>query len=259
MKKFFTLFLLLSSLFLSAQNLNDYKYAIVPSKFEFLNEKDQFSINTYTKMFMQKYGFETYLDTEQLPDSFVKNNCNRVFVDVISTGNFFQTKLKVVLKDCKNNILYTSPEGKSKEKDYKVSYNQALREAFNSFALLKHVYNGKDASEIMDSKPVAQLETKVVEKVGETKKKEDVKVELAIGEPLFAKPFGASSFQLLTNNTAIPRLALTISKTSVANVYIATRNSTTGVLVKKNVQWFFEYYSNNELKSEPVTIVNFNQ
>lgn len=259
MKKFFTLFLLFWSLFLSAQNLNDYKYAIVPSRFDFLKEKNQFMINTYTKMFMQKYGFETYLDSEELPDFLLKNNCNKVFVDVISTSTFFQTKLKVVLKDCKKNVLYMSPEGKSKEKDYKTSYYQALREAFNSFALLKHVYNGKDASEIMDSKPAAQLETKVVEKVVENKKKEEVKVELAIGEPLFAKPFGASSFQLLTNNTAIPRLALTISKTSVANVYIATRNSTTGVLVQKNLQWFFEYYTNNELKSEPVTIVNFNQ
>lgn len=255
MKKLFTLFLLFSSLFLSAQNLNDYKYAIVPSRFDFLKEKNQFMINTYTKMFMQKYGFETYLDSEELPDFLLKNNCNKVFVDVISTSTFFQTKLKVVLKDCKNNILFTSQEGKSKEKDLNVSYNQALRDAFNSFALLKHVYNGKDASQIMDSKSVSQTETKIIE----TKKTEDIKVELAIGEPLFAKPFGASSFQLLTNNTAIPRLALTISKTSVANVYIATRNSTTGVLVQKNLQWFFEYYANNELKSEPVTIVNFNQ
>lgn len=260
MKKFFTLFLLISSLFLSAQNLNNYKYAIVPSRFDFLKEKNQFMINTYTKMFMQKYGFETYLDSEVLPDLLLKNNCNKVFVDVISTSTFFQTKLKVVLKDCKNNVLFTSQEGKSKEKDLNVSYNQALREAFNSLALLKHVYNGKDASEIMDSKSASQTETKIAEtKITETNKKDEVKVEVTIGEPLFAKPFGATTFQLLTNNTAIPKLALTISKTSVENVYIATRNTTTGVLIQKNLQWFFEYYVNNELKSEPVTIVNFNQ
>lgn len=160
----------------------------------------------------------------------------------------------MVLKDCQNNVLYTSQEGKSKEKDYKTAYTQALREAFASFDLIKHEYNGKNNQITDTKKPLSQNEADV----SGQKPQEDAKPEVNVGEPLFAKPFGENTFQLLTNNTDIPRLALTISRSSVENVYLASRNTTNGVLLKKNNQWFFEYYRNNELKSELVTIVNFN-
>ena len=103
------------------------------SKFEFLKDKDQYRLNTLTKMLMEKYGFITYFDTDILPLEVAETNCNKVYVDVQSIGNLFSTKLRVVLKDCKNIVLFTSAEGKSKEKEYPVAYNQSLREAFTSF------------------------------------------------------------------------------------------------------------------------------
>jgi hypothetical protein len=115
-KTLFLIFFLASSLGF-AQSVNDYKYAIVPSKFEFLKDKDQYRLNTLTKMLMEKYGFVTYFDTDILPTEVAESNCNNVYVDVQNTGNMFSTKLIVVLKDCKNAILFTSLEGKSREKE----------------------------------------------------------------------------------------------------------------------------------------------
>ena len=114
MKKVLFLILFLTTSLGFSQSLNDYKYAIVPSKFEFLKEKDQFRLNTLTKLLMEKYGFVTYFDSDVLPSEVAENNCNKVYVDVKSNGNLFVTKLTVVLKDCKNVVLFSSSEGKSR-------------------------------------------------------------------------------------------------------------------------------------------------
>ncbi len=129
-----------------AQDLNNYKYALVPSKFSFSREKDEYRLNTLSKMFMQKYGFESYLDSDILPSDFASDNCNKVYVDVVENNSMMMTKVKVVLKDCLNQVLFTSEEGKSRLKDYTAAYNQALREAFASFEKLNHQYNGNSFS-----------------------------------------------------------------------------------------------------------------
>lgn len=67
---------------------------MVPSKFNFLKEENMYNINVLTKLFMEKYGFETYLSNETAPDDFISKICNKVFVVGITT------RVKVVLKDC---------------------------------------------------------------------------------------------------------------------------------------------------------------
>lgn len=99
MKKSFLILILFVSAFTFGQNINDYKYAIIPSKFSFLKEKDEYRLNTLTKLFMEKYGFVSYFDTDVLPDDLINSNCNKVYVDVISSGNFINTKIKIILKN----------------------------------------------------------------------------------------------------------------------------------------------------------------
>ena len=72
-----------------AQNLNGYKYASVPAKYSYWKENDKFKLNTLTKLFMQKYGFETYLDTETAPYDFLnyKEWLLKKFKKVV--GHFF--------------------------------------------------------------------------------------------------------------------------------------------------------------------------
>jgi hypothetical protein len=235
MKKFLLLFFITSLSF--AQNLNDYKYALVSSKFEFQKEKDQFRLNTLAKLFMQKYGFEAYLDTETLPEIFAENNCNKVFVDVEAMNTFFLTKVKVVLKDCKNNIIASSLEGSSKEKDFKVAYDQALRQAFNSFkALVLYKYNGKDVEKAY-----------VEEKVAIVTKEIPVETE---SKSLYAQPIN-NGFQLINSE---PRIVMKVYKTSVKDFFIASRDNQNGVLFLKDSVWLFEFYKEGKLVSERVDV-----
>lgn len=237
MKKVLFLLLILSTSLSFSQSLNDYKYAIVPSKFEFIKEKDQYRLNTLTKLLMEKYGFIAYFDNDILPKEVAENNCNKVYVDVNSNGNLFVTKLTVVLKDCKNTVVYTSVEGRSREKELQVAYTQALREAFSSFDKLEYKYSG-------DSNVNANANSKV-------------KVQ-NINQNLFAKPLGSNLIQLLTNDTDIPNLVLTIAKTNNPLIYIVEEAMRTGVLYKNNNEWIFDYYENEKLFSEKLNIVNFN-
>ena len=241
MKKALFLILFLATSLGFSQSLNDYKYAIVPSKFEFLKEKDQFRLNTLTKLLMEKYGFITYYDSDVLPNEVVESNCNKVYVDVKSNGNLFVTKLTVVLKDCKNAVVYTSTEGRSREKELQVAYNQALREAFSSFDKLEYKYSGNSN---VNSKS----------NVNENSKGKSA----LLNQMLFAKPLGTNLIQLLTNDTDIPNLVLTISKTNNPSIFIVEEAMRQGVVYKNNNEWIFDYYENEKLISEKLNIVNFN-
>jgi hypothetical protein len=241
MKKALFLILFLATSLGFSQSLNDYKYAIVPSKFEFLKEKDQFRLNTLTKLLMEKYGFITYYDSDVLPNEVVESNCNKVYVDVKSNGNLFVTKLTVVLKDCKNAVVYTSIEGRSREKELQVAYNQALREAFSSFDKLEYKYSGNSN----------------VNSKSNVNENSNSKSPL-LNQMLFAKPLGPNLIQLLTNDTDIPNLVLTISKTNNPSIFIVEEAMRQGVVYKNNNEWIFDYYENEKLISEKLNIVNFN-
>ncbi|WP_298394693.1 hypothetical protein [Flavobacterium sp.] len=248
MKKYIFLFLLVSSIGFG-QNLNDYKYALVPAKFSFLKEENMYNLNALTKFFMEKYGFETYLTGAIAPDDFVSNNCNKVFVDLVPNNNFFTTKVKIVLKDCRGTVLYTSEEGSSREKQYKVAYNEALRMAFESFSILKsHKYQPTEKNQGMIGEPAAVKQN--IEKVVDTTN--DVKaIATSVDKVvLFAQPI-ANGFQLINSE---PKVIYKILNTSTKDFYIAKKDSIQGVFFARNNEWFFEYYQNDKLVSEKVEV-----
>jgi hypothetical protein len=250
MKKYNLLVLVLISISGFSQSLSDYKYAIVPSKFSFLKEKDQYRMNMLTKMFMEKYGFITYFDTDILPTEVAANSCNRVFVDVQSNGGFFTSNIVVTLKDCRNSVIFTSAVGKSREKDFQISFNQALREAFNSFdnldlkssiAAKSETTNAEQVAAIPESNPLAPQAIVI---------KEGVKSTSSESKILFAQPID-NGFQLIDST---PKVVMKIYKTSIPICFMAIKENVQGVLIFKENHWFFEYLSNSKLISEKVEV-----
>ena len=239
MKKYIILLVVLATSLGFSQTINDYKYAIVPSKFTFLKEKDQYRLNTLTKLLMEKYGFVTFFDTDILPTEVAENNCNKVFVEVQSNGNMFMTKMSVVLKNCKNTILFTSAEGKSREKEYQTSYNQALREAFNSFETLGYKYNG-NSNDNVNTKENSNVKVSNLND-------DNIKLNDLV---LFAQPI-ENGFQLIDST---PKVIMKIYKTSSPICFIANKNNIQGVLISKENQWFFEYINYSKLVSEKVEV-----
>lgn len=172
----------------SQQNINAYKYVVVPTSFGFLNEPDQYQINSLTKFLFEKYGFKTLMADEEYPQDFTNNRCLGLFADVEKLKAFLNTKLQVHLRDCNNKIVYSSDVGESREKEYSKVYNLALREAFNSFERLNYNYqpttnmssNGtKTTTEAVDNSD-AKEEIERLQREVEALKEKQVREEKAL-------------------------------------------------------------------------------
>lgn len=239
MKKSFLILLLFALHFVVAQTrVNQYQYVIVPAQFNFVSEPDQYRLNTLTKLLFEKYGFKVFFDTDTLPKALADSKCDKLYANVISFGSFMMTKMKVQLKDCNNNLVYESGVGKSKEKEYQVTYTKALRDAFQSFDSLNYHY--------------APAEKEVVQQIQTPKTGTVIRNEPFDGEAvvLYAQPI-LNGYQLVD---ATPKVVMKIFKTSSPNTYTAIKGNVQGVLILKDNAWFFENYQNDQLVSEKVNV-----
>ena len=164
-------FFALTSVF-AQQNLNDYKYIIIPNTFDFLKEADEYRLNSLTKFLFEKYNFEALMENDEvLPSDYSRNNCLGLKADVLKDSNVFKTKLSVQLKNCKNEVIYITSLGESREKSFKVAYNEALRNAFKSFEAEDYSYNPKNAIVVNEAIEVVEEKQVEIEKL-----KEEIKV-----------------------------------------------------------------------------------
>lgn len=132
-----------------AQEINDFKYVVVPKKFDGFKNENQYQTSTLVKFLFSEEGFETaYAD--DLPLELNTNRCMALYAKLADNSNMFTTKTSLILEDCQGREVFKTQEGKSKEKDYKSSYGEAIREAFVSVKGLNYAYSGKS----MDSRPV---------------------------------------------------------------------------------------------------------
>ena len=244
------LFLVTFTGFSQQSNINNYKYIIVPDRLEIVKKVDQYQTSSLTKFLLAKKGFEVYLSNEKLPDDLALNRCLALTANVVDESKLFTVKNKIVLKDCYGNLVYASELGKSKEKDYKKSYHEAIRNAYKSMEDLEYTYlPKKEVVKVVTEKKLLpikkEIPIKVVPKVTEvvTPKKEnkvEIKKELQ-NETLYAqtKPNG---FQLV--NTS-PAIVFNVLNTNMNQVYIIKNKN--GILYKKGSIWLAEYYENGKL------------
>ena len=142
-----SLFLMFSFSVLFAQkNINSYKYILVPKQFEFQRSADQYQLNSLTKFLFEKSGFTALFTDESFPADLAANSCLGLKAKVNNDSGMFSTKMNVELTDCYNQVVFLTQEGKSKEKDYKTAYHEALRMAFSDIENLKYVYDGSAAA-----------------------------------------------------------------------------------------------------------------
>ena len=228
-----------ANLLVAQLSVNQYQYVIVPAQFDFLREKDEYRLNNLTKLLFEKYGFKVFLDTDALPEEITDSNCDKLYADLLSTGNFTRTKLQVILKDCKKNTVFASTIGTSKEKEFKVAYTQALRAAFQSFDTLQYVY-------------VPKQKNKEIQKTDESVNRTVILSETfdENAAMLYAQPI-SNGFQLVDGT---PKVVMKIFKTSNPNTFVAVKGTNQGVMLFKDNQWFFEYYENEKLVSEKVNV-----
>lgn len=243
MKKLFLLFVLLVSAIAYSQTINDYQYVIVPIKFDFLKENDNYRLNTLTKLLLQKYSFKSYLSNEEMPAEMTNNRCSILYASLVENNNFFVTKVKVVLKDCKETIVFETEFGTSRSKEYAPAYNEALREAFKSFDKLNYKYNGESDIVVKAAsvKPSIDISEKLANQVY------SLDITKSNSETFFFAQPTANGFQVVDNE---PKVIMKLYTTSQKNVFLGIRGAINGVVISKENQWFFEYYENGKMVSE---------
>jgi len=267
-----------SGVIIGQQSLNEYKYVIVPNKFDFLKYDDQYQLNSLTKFLFNKEGFQTLFVGDERPGELNSNTCLGLTSSVNNISGLLNTKLVIELVNCRNEIVFTSTEGRSKEKDYKKGYHEALREAFKSITELNYSYTPVKALVVpqnevekekviipaMVEEAIEVKEPEVIEKAIEAKevdmavtnivdeevevvknvvKVEEVKVaELSAPANLLYAQANPQGYQLVDST---PKVVYILLKTGKAEVYILKNKN--GILFKQDSKWVAEYYEENKL------------
>lgn len=281
---------LIATSVIAQKSINNYKYVLVPNKYDFLKEKDQYQLNSLTRFLFEKYGFEAIMEGEEYPEDLNFNRCLAMTSDVIKESGVFATKLKVILKDCNEKQIFESAIGDSREKDYKISYNMALREAFKSFETVYYAYKPDDEIEALggtlvvaksESEEIKQLKQQIEEL--ETAKDTPEVDKNTESVPVAAIPVTAVAVTPAVNEVSnadtieeggkkglesvlyaqetkngyqlvdsTPKVVFKVKKTHFDNVFLVEGKS--AIVFKKGDDWVVEYYENNVLKQQILNI-----
>ena len=232
-----------------SQELNKYKYVVIPYKFEFLSKHDSYRVNTLVRHLFKKEGFKVLYDNEKLPEELVDNSCLGLSADINNKSNIFTMKMAIVLRDCSNQIIMETPFGRSKIKAYEKGYNQALRRAFAHIEAKNYSYQPEEkvVAEVPPPPPpvvVEEMPKKVIEsKVEEVVVVEETVKETATEKPmvktitktanavLYAQPI-ENGYQLVDSS---PKVVMILLKTGVPNVYLVKGQDAT--VYKENGKW----------------------
>ncbi len=241
----------LSFVGIAQSSLNDYNMAIIPARFDFQKQDNQYRINSTIKAFLQQKGFEVYLSSDDLPEGFMDYNCNKVVVKAVEENAVFVTKLKVEFRDCKGKLLFTTDLAETREKDFAKAYNQVLLKTLSTFSKANYRYSGKtyfdeEADEKIKNRDVENVSQEVTKVI---KSEKEIKYE-KIGNPV--KMEKNQSYIKVVNAANQKEVAL--YKTSKPNLYLSTYNGRSGVVVSRENVWFFEYIDGDKVTSEKLDI-----
>ena len=164
-------FIMFSSILIAQKSINSYKYILVPNQFEFQKSNDSYQINSLIKFLFEREGFNVLFENESYPNDLAFNRCLALRVNLKDYSSLFSTKMRMDLIDCNNRLIFSSKEVKSKEKDFKKAYQEAVRKSFKDIETLNYTYS--ESNQIVVSEQVevkdadesdAMIEKEVIEK-----------------------------------------------------------------------------------------------
>lgn len=159
---------------IAQENLNSYKYILVPKQYEFQKGIDQYQINSLTKFLFNRAGFTALFVDDSYPEDFASNRCLGLKAVVRDNSGMFKTKLMIDFIDCNNRVVYSTIETISKIKDFKGSYHDAIRKNFVEIEALNYKYTKAQTTtepivikKVEEPKVVAEVVEAIVEPVVE--------------------------------------------------------------------------------------------
>lgn len=266
---------------------DNYKYIVVPSKFDNFKKENQYQTSTLVKHLLVQKGF-TVVYENAMPEELTFNRCLGLYLNLNENSSMFSTKVNIAFKDCTSKEVFVTGEGKSKEKEFKKAYTEAITEALKSLDGTNYAYSEKQISEpltvsykndvknisdkkIINEKKVktavqtknAVITQKATQEEQSYKSKEPVPSNYKKKETVIANTPDAKSTQILYAQEiangfqlidSTPKIRLKIFKTSVPDVYTVKHERDNGVVLKKEGVWYYEYYTSGTLVSEKLNI-----
>lgn len=255
--------------------LDNYKYFVVPKRFDAFKEINQHQSSTLVKFLLTKYGFETLYD-DAIPEELFLDKCLGLNSQLEDNSTYLQTVVAIVFYDCRGQEVFRTQEGRSKSKEFKEAYSDAIQEAMQTMALITHNYQGTaqapiekatetTTDETVETTPEAEAEVTptapeviaVITEVPEAKE-----VEKKVSEEV--KPTESNVVyweQTVSNNGFIlthPEKEETwvIMKSSSPEVFMAISTTLQGVAFKVKKGWRLEYYLGDVLQAEQLQLVD---
>jgi len=293
--KFLSVFLIMALGFqaFSQAELNEYKYVIVPKKFDGFRSENQYQTSTLIKYYFVKQGFNTVYD-DALPQDLNSDRCLGLKASIADGSSMFATKLAIVLNDCQGSEVYRSMQGMSKVKDYKEAYRESISEAFISLNGFRHIYTPKEAldapmtisfkddvknltlendtkqemiPEVKEALPtvasipvemtndVIEMEDQIVNEVQDEVIKEiEVSQEVRKAEDTTLALYAQQTATGYQLVDTTPSILFYLKETSVKGVYLAEGNNQKGLVFLEDNQWVFEYYEGTKRIKEVLLI-----
>ena len=247
---------------ISSAQLNDYKYIIVPKRFEVFKNVNQHNTSVLVKYLLNEEGFNVVYDDAQ-PLELRTDPCLGLRTVLNNNSSLLATKVVIDLVDCQGELVFTTQEGRSKEKDYKEAYAEAIQEAMWSLKGLDYSYRpGQKSNPVEPATPVQEVASEpevtpasqqvpapeaevVVSAVAEERESPEVAEEVWYAQEL------ATGFQLVDST---PRIRMKLFTTSLEEVFIAEKEGTPGLVYNKGGSWWYEYYENGTKRKEQLNI-----
>ena len=225
MNKYLLYFTFFMASMLTVQGQGKYEYIIVPGNMSFLDEPNQYNLNELAKFLTHKKGVVAYFDSEMKPLEFnIAEPCDILYMDITKETSFLNTKLKIRLTDCNKEIIAES-FGTSKEKEHRVAYNYAIREAFD----MLHI----------PAKAIVKINTDIVEDTTDP-------------TFLYAQKTGGGFLLLDSEKNEVYKLF----KTSKADQFIISNKDINGALYKSKTpnEWILEYLKDDAIVTDTLKI-----
>ena len=269
--------------------LNDYKYVIVPKKLGAFPSENMHLTSTMMKYYFAENGFNAIYDDEY-PIDLVQNPCLGLTSDLLDYSSMIATKIAIVLKDCRGNEVFRTMEGRSKEKEFRSSYKDAIKKSFVSFEEIDYAYVPKEKTEMPsentktikvsfkdDVKSVDNLQnTKVVEQKAtpeeqlyksrepaisnitkaeapeKTTVKEEQPSQAKTEEKKLIAQKAPNGYRILDNSLNV---VLTLQETSLKDVFLTEYRGFQALVFKKGDDWILEYTESGKRYQEELNIL----
>lgn len=235
------IFVASQTLLIAQTNLDQYKYVSVPNRFDFMKSSDQFQISSLAKFLLAKNKFTVLENLEKYPADLAANQCLLLNLNVEQIKGFLKTKLEVQFLNCKNQVVFKSDIGMSREKDFKTAYHQALRAAFSSVSEANYKFN-----ETVDKVPTNEKPISVKRAVSTPMQDTDLSSSKLTSEILMTQT--SYGFDI---RDADGILVYSLYQTMSDGIYIIDKLP--GIVYKRGNRFVREYISNQKIIIEPLT------